>query len=63
MKVTVNTSSFRFSHAKEPRGFGCWCFEVGSEEFFSEPMNFGEACKKAKAFAKSKSVTEVTVLP
>lgn len=72
----TNTTQFRFSYGKEPRGCGMWGFEVTgtdgqgkytSEKYFLSGM-LGDVKKEAvRRFKKDisgiKRVTEVKVLP
>lgn len=53
MTFEFNTRDFRFSHGKEPRGFGSWAFEIEGHELVWAPTStFTDAKKWARAEAK-----------
>lgn len=58
MTVRFDTSDFRRSHMKEPKGRGCWAFapDTTGEWIFSPMMTFTEA----KAWAREQA-PEATV--
>jgi len=65
MTITVSTTSYKWSHGKEPRGFGYWAFYMGKETTDSEPVwftgKYAEAKKQAIAHAKGLGITRVIV--
>lgn len=60
--MEVRTSQFEFSHGKAPRGEGNWAFLIGRETkwFYG---NYGDAKKEAIAYAKTKRLDRIEVLP
>ena len=59
--IRVDTSHYKYTHGKMPRGYGTWFFEIGKEEKdFSG--QYSVALKKAKEYAKKKGETFIKVL-
>lgn len=65
--VKVDTSEYRRSHGKEPRGWGGWMFahyENGNfVGYTTHCKNYGEAKKEAMAYAKKHGCDEVRPQP
>jgi len=61
--ISVDTTSYRTTHGKEPRGAGKWAFRIGKEEMMTPTsMNYTEALKWAKGEAEKMKVQSVYVL-
>lgn len=60
--VRVDTSQYRFSHGREPRGYGLWLFAIGDEQR-AYTATYGKAKAFAIRYAKSIVAYSVTVLP
>lgn len=68
--IRTNTTPYEISHAKAPRGFGSWAFDLvayrGHEmeliRFWAHSMNYGAAKKAALAEAAKAGATEIRVL-
>ena len=64
--VRVYTTSYRFSHGKNPRGFGCWCFEIDAPDgsilhrFYT--ANYGKAKADAISEAAEAGSTSVRLM-
>ena len=67
MRVEVNTSEYRFSHGREPRGRGLWCFALSGymkgTEFTEHNGTYSEAKAKAVREARAIGFDRVNVLP
>ena len=62
MKVRVNTDTYKFSHGKDPKGYGCWWFQVGPHEV-TFAGTYTEAKQQAVRFAEENEHWEVDVKP
>ena len=47
MKITIDTSRYYRSHAKQPRGTGHWCFENHAGEIVLNHSGTYSAAKRA----------------
>ena len=61
-RVSVETTEYRFSHGKEPRGYGFWWFEIGGEQV-SYTGKYAVAKDSAIRYALTKNASVVKVLP
>ena len=52
LKMMINTTSYEFSHGSKPKGFGSWAFMINGEMKWFNQATYGEALKKAKAYAR-----------
>jgi hypothetical protein len=61
--MEFNTSEYRFSHGKEPRGTGSWAFSTvkapvaGVNEIFWFNGSYGDAKKAARKYFKGFGAT------
>lgn len=61
--VSVDTSSYKRTHMKEPRGEGMWAFEIkGKTVFTPGSMNYSDAVKWAKEEAAKEKASLIKVL-
>ena len=68
--IRTNTTPYEISHAKAPRGFGSWAFDLATYKgptlelvrFWAHSMNYGGAKKAALAEAQKIGAHEVRVL-
>lgn len=51
-QVIVNTSEYRFSHGREPKGRGCWAFSYTRDPNFAS--NSGEAMWFTGTYAEAR---------
>ena len=61
-RVGISTTEFRFSHGKEPRGYGLWWFEIDGESV-SYTGKYAVAKDSAVRYAVTKNASVVKVLP
>lgn len=68
--VTVDTSEYRFSHGREPKGRGCWAFsEKRDPDFGSKDEvkwytgTYAEAKKQAVAEAAENGIYRIFAQP
>lgn len=57
MKAQFNTTNYRRSHMKEPKGTGSWAFAPAASGDISDPLVFFTPCMtytEAKKFAVNK---------
>ncbi len=64
--VTVDTSEYRFSHGREPKGRGCWAFSEKRDPDFSNKEEvkwysgtYAQARRQAVAEAASNGTTRI----
>lgn len=63
-RVRFDNSEYRRSHGRDPRGWGCWIFSFDQgEDFWTRPMNYGEAKKQAAQEARQRGAREVRPQP
>ena len=70
-QVSINTSEYRFSHGREPKGRGCWAFSYlrdpnfvsNSGEVLWYTGTYAEARKQAIAEAASTGHSTIFVQP
>lgn len=57
-QVSVNTSEYRFSHGREPKGRGCWAFSYTRDPNFAS--NNGEVMWFTGTYAEARkqAITE-----
>lgn len=68
-QVRVNTSEYRFSHSREPKGGRCWAFTFGMRD--AKTMDdykwfdgtYAQAKKQAVAAAADLGISEIFVQP
>ncbi len=61
MTFDFSTREFRFSHGKEPRGFGGWAFSIeGSEPVWAPSSTYADAKKWARAKAREMAPADFT---
>ena len=61
--VEIDTSKWAYSYGnKRPRGYGSWWFRIGDEEK-SFSGEYKSVRKEVTAYAKSKGVSRVFLLP
>jgi hypothetical protein len=66
MRVEFSTTEYEFSHGRKPRGEGCWVFFAkGNRAKWLSTSNqtYGEAKKRARAWAVEQGVSVVVVGP
>ena len=61
-RIVILTAEFQISHGRAPRGYGAWMFEIGGRKV-DYVGTYGEACKRARQYAKNIKVTVVKLLP
>lgn len=66
MAIEFCTREYRFSHGKEPRGYGSWAFFFDrkfkiEDAFWVNQSTYGDAKKAARAEAKRRNVGIVFV--
>lgn len=64
-QVTIDTTSYRWSQGREPKGRGTWAFseERNSDDVLWFTGTYAEARAQAIAYAASKGITELYVQP
>lgn len=60
--MRTDTTQFRASHNREPRGWGRWGFQVGNETFFFT-AHFSVARRQAFEVAQTRGERVVVVCP
>lgn len=57
-QISVNTSEYRFSHGREPKGRGCWAFSYTRDPNFAS--NSGEVMWFTGTYAEARkqAITE-----
>jgi hypothetical protein len=54
MTIEFSTSSYRFTHGREPRGYGAWAFEFeGRQPVWAPASTYADAMKWVKAHIRS----------
>jgi hypothetical protein len=53
--ISFDTSEYRRSHGREPRGHGSWAFDLGrGPEFIPGSCTYGEAKKRIREIAAAR---------
>lgn len=62
--IRVDTSEYRFSHGRAPRGFGVWIFQIGNQQESTWLRGtYTETRKAAKRLAHAMGVHSIKVCP
>lgn len=68
--VTVDTSEYRFSHGREPKGRGCWAFSEKRDPDFSNKEEvkwysgtYTQARRQAVTEAAANGITRIFAQP
>jgi hypothetical protein len=61
--ISIDTTPYRTTHAKEPKGNGKWAFEINGETVFvPNAMSYADALKWAKEEATKAKAVKIKVL-
>lgn len=61
--IKVDYSQFISSHGKQPKGYGCWMFDLSHDKSVFFNGTLAECLKKAVAVAKTLEIDRIVVMP